>query len=916
MAFKPSLTIEEKISLVLLDNLRYVDDFEVPPAVTQEGLAVRTNTARPNIARSLKKMEEKGAVFCRLAHIRGHRRRKKAYFMEPGAVTRAEKLKERLGGLKVKYGGKEEKLMGVSGRTGTSVLELYLTLNEELEVGEGIGRKTEDAIGPVLKQPGRTSDTKRPFIGRDDELRGLGEWGKDKNCPVMVVHGLAGMGKTTLAAEFIGSYVGGRKAWFGFVEGGEIGGELHHLVLVLRSSKVPCPNLERVASGDIRSAGPMDISTSLVLDLSSERGTLLVLDDLHLASEQMKSALGALVRSGMGGFKLLATSRARGGFYTRRDVISGGRVREIHLHGLDERSALSILERKGVDRITARSVYERCSGHPMVLDLLSMEGERAIDPEKGDMPTDVDDFFREEIIQGLTGGQLRAAKFISVFRLPLARGSEVLRRGNINPHSLDWLADNSILVRGGGSFTVHRAIRGAISDRIDGETWREFNSLAADHYLRDKEDLNSVIEAAYHLSCAQRYGDLVELLRRRGNAAFREGFLELMMVLDTTDTDGLEGNELGWYHYISGLGRSMIGEPEEAIFHLEKAERMGSKKDLSLFLGIHECTGRAFLMKGDPQRAFDRFEIAVKVYEGMDKRDEEDDRKAISSMNGLGMAKLSLSDIDGALAEYDRASRAARSGSFPDLLAAIEFNRATAYAGSGRVNDASLSVNKALMLSREMDDPDLEFKSLVLRGTLESKEGCLEKALCTYDEAIELVTTTYEMEDAAQRYLDIGDRYVRSRLDRGLAERLKEFVTRGQTGGARQMASLYNRICSIQQLRGEAGSPRFHDGAYDIFIGMGMKRMAAKAKNNLSVVQRDSGDLEGALESCRNAISLLERSGDRRGKALTLLNEGILLLALDRDSEAQKVLKEAKGLFRELGIKDMEKKARELLRNT
>lgn len=80
----PRLTIEERILLVLVEHIRFIDEFQVPPALTQEGLSELIDVNRPNIARSLKSLKKKGMIEERLSHVQGQRRRKKVYLISPG----------------------------------------------------------------------------------------------------------------------------------------------------------------------------------------------------------------------------------------------------------------------------------------------------------------------------------------------------------------------------------------------------------------------------------------------------------------------------------------------------------------------------------------------------------------------------------------------------------------------------------------------------------------------------------------------------------------------------------------------------------------------------------------------------------------------------------------------------------------
>ncbi|UCE38068.1 MAG: DUF1670 domain-containing protein [Thermoplasmata archaeon] len=88
-----NLALEEEILLFLDVHQKYRDEFVVPFAASQRGIADATGVAINNLPRTLKKMIDKGLIEEKLKHVKGASRRLKTYFLtEDKGVAEAQKL--------------------------------------------------------------------------------------------------------------------------------------------------------------------------------------------------------------------------------------------------------------------------------------------------------------------------------------------------------------------------------------------------------------------------------------------------------------------------------------------------------------------------------------------------------------------------------------------------------------------------------------------------------------------------------------------------------------------------------------------------------------------------------------------------------------------------------------------------------
>ena len=90
------LTVQERIILHLNEYSRYVEQIEVPFALTQEGIAQSVGVVRSAIPRAMKKLMSKELVREELAHVEGLARRRKIYYLMTDGLMSANNIKNKL----------------------------------------------------------------------------------------------------------------------------------------------------------------------------------------------------------------------------------------------------------------------------------------------------------------------------------------------------------------------------------------------------------------------------------------------------------------------------------------------------------------------------------------------------------------------------------------------------------------------------------------------------------------------------------------------------------------------------------------------------------------------------------------------------------------------------------------------------
>jgi tetratricopeptide (TPR) repeat protein len=342
------------------------------------------------------------------------------------------------------------------------------------------------------------------FFGRESELEALAGWFDDPASRVMVVYGLPGVGKSSLGSRFVRQVAGSmpelRSFW----------ARLHHwdslpsIVGHLAEYFTALGETEAAdALSDKGGLGPGGFGRAAADALEDER--LVVLDDLHTSVPEVVDLVGALfeamVQRGRG--KLLILSRAIIPFYDRRHVVVDGWVRELSLGGLDQESAMKLLELRGHDigGPGAQRLFDASRGHPLYLELMKVPA--AGEPATGDAhaqgtsgsgaPTDrgkgfeldahgdVAMFLEEEVYSRLSGPERLLLERASAFRYPAAKEAFFVDR-KADLTSLSDLVRRCILTESDGLYDMHELLRSYVYRNIPAERKARIHSGAARFY--------------------------------------------------------------------------------------------------------------------------------------------------------------------------------------------------------------------------------------------------------------------------------------------------------------------------------------------------------------------------------------------------------------------------------------------------
>ncbi len=463
------LTAKERILLHLLEHARSADSPEVSPDLAQEGVAHGTGIEVRHLAQFVRPLIREGLVEERKAHVAGIRQRRKIYGLTSAGRAEAMRLRERVraqtirvrDGDAVRERNFDQALRDIG--SGASLLKAVRQVQDagilDLEVAR---RPPEAAFVEQMADAPRTAT----FVGRREELADITR--EDGGPQVFVVRGIAGIGKSALAAKACELVRGRRNIFWHRIRSWESASTvLAHVGRFLEA-------LDRPALSSVLKRGDVGLAAEVLRQDLPDTHALLVFDDAHEAARETLDVLRMLteaIPSAPGVTMILLTRRALP-FYDARDSVIRGVVREVELPGLSPVDAAALLS-EGGDSSKLVGLGRRLAGHPLLIELVRSQ--------RSDLPAAIRDVrrFLEEAIYGeLSEAERRTMKAASLYRVPVPRTTMLAIPGS-SYEALQALRERSLLrFVGDERYEVHDTIRDFFSTVLTPEETRQFGALA------------------------------------------------------------------------------------------------------------------------------------------------------------------------------------------------------------------------------------------------------------------------------------------------------------------------------------------------------------------------------------------------------------------------------------------------------
>jgi len=492
---KVTVPVQDRILLHLLEQDEHADRFVAPGNMTRDGIAEACALHPPNVSRAMRTLLRDARVSEHLRSVEGEERRRKVWQLTDTGRRAAEERRQALRETPVLVRDQDGTLLELPAREVDERLDADIGLLRTLmhaqhegvltygDIRFGLIRRGREGAA-AASPPGRlrmmagahaTYDTVPPrprrVRGRDEERASLDAW-YDERRPCLVVHGIAGIGKSTLVADWLAGLMDHDEhlsvCWYPCQPWDTVVGLATSLLHRFGIDEDHDP-YDLVATLPMQPGARMDVDQwrrrllAYVTDAATIRDRfegarggpppywLVVIDDAHHLKAQGAEFYGALLSlATKAPIRLLMISRTTMDFYDQRDVHTRDLVRELPLEGLGLEVVRGWLAEVGGDGPDAAEVLERTGGHPLALELLELYG----DVIHGDWLR----FLDQEILASLPEEErgLLATLACAEAPIPWSRLAEAVEWDGLPPQRL---LDHGLLLDLPEGMWLHEALR-------------------------------------------------------------------------------------------------------------------------------------------------------------------------------------------------------------------------------------------------------------------------------------------------------------------------------------------------------------------------------------------------------------------------------------------------------------------------
>ena len=406
---------------------------------------------------------------------------------------------------------------------------------------------------------------------------------------IIVIHGIAGIGKSTLSSKFVEKYFDSRNIfWYRFQEWDTI----RNILLPLGDFLA---DMDRKKLKFYLDSTPnidyFDVLNILKNDLN-QSNSILVFDDFQRVNDRIIQFFSSLTEhlEDIDDTLMIILSRSLIRFYNRRDVSLKNLIKEIRLEGLDREGSRKLLKPKALDKRGFDKLYKLTKGHPLALELL----ESADDIKYS--TRDIMKFVHEEIFSKLNQEEKDLLKAISIFRGPI-HSEAIFLEDSFEYEIVDKLSEKALLVElQSNVYELHDIIREFFYSRLAPKKRVEYHRKAAKYYQELDTSELAFVEVAYHLIQSNNQDEAAKLIIDHAPTVIGKGYHEEIMNIIMSFDHNLKTEYLSQIYRIKGQILDIWGEWDNIFEYYYQCYTLGNHlKEFITFnlnrVKLHETVG-------------------------------------------------------------------------------------------------------------------------------------------------------------------------------------------------------------------------------------------------------------------------------------------------------------------------------------
>ena len=731
--------VQERILLHLLDYSDYKGSVEVPFSLSQMGIANAVSIARSNVPRAIAGLKDQGLLVERQAHVKGVSRKRKAYFLTEPGMNLADDTWKRLrefsfrailedGNIVSTTLGNANQELPFSMRPvdliryldDNGVLDTRLLSKElvERDLSKHVEKQLVTSLGDLPRL--------RHFYGRVKELDNMVSL-LDARATTLLIPGIAGIGKTTIASKLIERFMHRRNLLYHRCQDWE-GSRSFFESVADWLANIGDPNF-----ADYLAATPVpnpSEAARLLVDALEGTAALIVIDDFHkIADSTLHKTFQAMSLALLGSEEeigLVIFSRSFKPVVPTKDA--EGRIASLvlPLDGLDSEAGRNLLTSfESLEDEQWLHIHGLSRGHPLVLELIN-RGASA-----GAFHETLENYVSVEIFSKLSSKQKQVLTCLAIFREPVKL--EALAAQGLDTDELDSLVEQG-LARGVDTETydLHDLIREFLLRSLDDSTRKEVHNKCCDWYRSQKSTPDSSIELIFHLTKCDCGEEAADLVVDKGREIVNTGHMELLGLIESIPDDNLTNLIKTKLYQLRGEVLVLLGRFLEAK-EIFQQTMVFAESDSSTVIEAEVLSALAdiSLKQGNSDDALSMHRDALKKFIELD-----DAKGAARSYNNMGYLLRRRNDKPKALEAYAEVEKIISQSDSEELIGS-QLILARAFLELNEIDKARDHALTAFEKTADSEDIQLHARAQAVLGRYYAKVGDSEVALHHYSSALD-----------------------------------------------------------------------------------------------------------------------------------------------------------------------------------